>query len=137
MIKEKLKKIEFDAIAGIESRGFVFASVLSYLFNKKLILIRKKGKLPCDVISQEYQLEYGTDELEIDPTAVGENERVILVDDLLATAGTILAAQALVHRCGGQTPLGLFVIDLPELGGAKKLKENYLPFTSLINFQGH
>ena len=74
-------------------------SVLSYLFDKKLILIRKKGKLPCEVIRQEYQLEYGTDELEIDPTAVNENEKVIC-DDLLATAGTILAAQALVLAVG-------------------------------------
>ena len=137
LFEEKLKDVEFDAIAGIESRGFVFASVLSYLFDKKLILIRKKGKLPCEVIRQEYQLEYGTDELEIDPTSVGDNEKVILVDDLLATAGTILAAQKLVHRCGGKTPLGLFVIDLPELGGAKRLEENKLPFISLINFEGH
>ena len=101
LFEERLKDVEFDAIAGIESRGFVFASVLSYLFDKKLILIRKKENFLVKVIRQEYQLEYGTDELEIDPTAVNENEKVILVDDLLATAGTILAAQALVIRCGG------------------------------------
>ena len=134
--KQELDGVEFDGIAGIESRGFVFASVLSFIFKKKLILIRKKGKLPCKVIRQEYQLEYGSDELEIDPTSIEKSERIILVDDLLATAGTIIAAKTLVEKCDGVVAKSLFVIDLPDLKGAEKLRSHQMDFSSIVNFDG-
>ena len=121
--KARLEGLDFDAVAGIEARGFVFASVLSYLFNKPLILIRKKGKLPREAISEEYALEYGTAALEINKDALTEGQRVVLIDDLLATGGTVLAAAHLVEKLGGQVAKCLCLLELAGLNGRQKLAE--------------
>ena len=121
--KARLEGLEFDAVAGIEARGFVFASVLSYLFNKPLILIRKKGKLPREAISEEYALEYGTAALEINKDALTEGQRIVLIDDLLATGGTVLAAAHLVEKLGGQVAKCLCLLELAGLNGRQKLAE--------------
>ena len=121
--KARLEGLDFDAVAGIEARGFVFASVLSYLFNKPLILIRKKGKLPREAISEEYALEYGTAALEINKDALAPGDRVVLIDDLLATGGTVLAAAHLVEKLGGQVAKCLCLLELAGLNGRAKLAE--------------
>ncbi|HYA86800.1 MAG TPA: adenine phosphoribosyltransferase, partial [Nitrospirota bacterium] len=113
----------FDTIAGIESRGFIIGSVLAYTLGKGFIPIRKKGKLPAEVVSQEYELEYGTDRIEIHKDALKKGERVLLIDDLLATGGTALAAAALIEKLGAKVVEMAFIVDLPDVGGRKKLKE--------------
>ncbi len=121
--KARLDGLEFDAIAGVEARGFVFASVLSYLFNKPLILIRKKGKLPREAISEEYELEYGTAALEINKDALTKGQRIVLIDDLLATGGTVLAAAHLVEKLGGTVAKCIFLLELAGLNGRAKLAD--------------
>jgi adenine phosphoribosyltransferase len=126
----------FAAIVGIESRGFIIGSALAYTLGKGFIPIRKKGKLPAEVVSQEYELEYGKDRIEIHKDALKKDERVILVDDLLATGGTALASAALVEKLGGVVVEMAFVVDLPDLGGRKKLMgKGYKVFT-LTEFEG-
>src|SRR5512147_1359968 len=112
---------DFDTIVGIESRGFIIGSALAYTLAKGFIPIRKKGKLPAEVVSQEYELEYGTDRIEIHKDALKKGERVLLIDDLLATGGTALAAAALIEKLGGKVVEMAFIVDLPEVGGRKKL----------------
>src|SRR5512146_2603296 len=114
---------DFDTIVGIESRGFIIGAAMSYALGKGFIPIRKKGKLPAEVESQEYDLEYGTDRIEIHKDALRKGERVLLVDDLLATGGTALAAAALVEKIGGKVVEMAFIVDLPDIGGRKKLLE--------------
>ncbi len=121
--KARLEGLEFDAVAGVEARGFVFASALAYLFNKPLILIRKKGKLPRETISEEYALEYGTAALEINKDALTRGQRVVLIDDLLATGGTVLAAAHLVEKIGGNVTKCLFLLELAGLNGREKLAD--------------
>jgi adenine phosphoribosyltransferase len=127
---------EFDTIVGIESRGFIIGSVLAYTLGKGFIPIRKKGKLPAEVESQEYALEYGTDRIEIHKDALKKGERVILVDDLLATGGTALAAAALIEKIGGIVVEMAFVVDLPDVGGKKKLIEKGYKVFALTEFEG-
>jgi adenine phosphoribosyltransferase len=126
----------FDTIVGIESRGFIIGSALAYTLGRGFIPIRKKGKLPAEVVSQEYELEYGTDKIEIHKDALKKGERVILVDDLLATGGTALAAAALVEKLGGAVVELAFVVDLPDLGGKKKLKDKGYNVFALTEFEG-
>ncbi len=121
-------------IAGIESRGFIFGAALAYEMNLPFVLIRKKGKLPAATISQEYQLEYGTDSVEIHQDAVQKGDRVLIVDDLVATAGTALAACHLVEKLQGTITGTAFVINLPYLQGVRKI-EGYNPFY-LVEFEG-
>jgi adenine phosphoribosyltransferase len=128
--------INFDIIVGIESRGFIFGSALAYTLGKGFVPIRKKGKLPAEIVSQEYALEYGNDSIEMHIDAIDSGARVLLVDDLLATGGTALAAAALVEKVGGQVVEICFVVDLPDVGGAKKLKEKGYPFFALTKFEG-
>lgn len=127
---------QFDTIVGIESRGFIIGAALSYALGKGFIPIRKKGKLPAEVESQEYALEYGTDRIEIHKDSLKKGERVILVDDLLATGGTALAAAALVEKIGGVVVEMAFIVDLPEVGGRKKLIDKGYKIFCLTEFEG-
>ena len=127
---------EFDIIAGIESRGFIIGGALAYSLGKGFIPIRKKGKLPADVISYEYELEYGTDIIEIHRDAIGEGDRVLIVDDLCATGGTALAAIALVEKLGGVVSEISFIVDLPDLQGSKKIKDKGYQVHTLVEFEG-
>jgi adenine phosphoribosyltransferase len=126
----------FDTIVGIESRGFIIGSALAYTLGKGFIPIRKKGKLPAEVVTQEYSLEYGTDRIEIHKDALKERERVLLVDDLLATGGTALAAAALVEKLGGVIVEMCFIVDLPDVGGKKKLLDKGYNVFALTEFEG-
>ena len=127
---------DFDIIAGIESRGFIIGGALSYALGKGFIPIRKKGKLPAEVISHEYKLEYGTDIIEIHKDAVNKGDRVLIVDDLCATGGTALAAIALVEKLEGRISEVSFIVDLPDLQGSKKIKEKGYSVYTLIEFEG-
>ncbi len=126
----------FDTIVGIESRGFIIGSALAYTLGKGFIPIRKKGKLPAEVVVQEYDLEYGTDRIEIHKDALRKGERVIVVDDLLATGGTALAAAALVEKLGGVVVEMAFVVDLPDVGGKKKILDKGYNVFALTEFEG-
>ena len=132
-----LINIDYDKIASIESRGFVFASPLSYNLVKPNILMRKKNKLPADKYSVDFELEYGKATLEIHKDSIQKGEKVIIVDDLIATGGTAEAAAKLVEQSGGEVSGFLFVINLFDLGGKKLLeKKGYKTFT-LMDFPGH
>ncbi len=127
---------KFDTVVGIESRGFIIGSVLAYTLGKGFIPIRKKGKLPAEVVSQEYDLEYGTDRIEIHRDALKKGEKVLLIDDLLATGGTALAAAALVEKLGAKVVEMAFIVDLPDVGGKKKLKKKGYKVFALTEFEG-
>ncbi len=129
-------RFNFDTIVGIESRGFIIGAALAYALGKGFIPIRKKGKLPAEVEFQEYALEYGTDRIEIHKDALQKGERVLLVDDLLATGGTALAAAALVEKLGGVVVEMAFIVDLPEVGGRKKLEKKDYKIFCLTEFEG-
>ncbi len=126
----------FDVIVGIESRGFIIGSVLAYTLGKGFIPIRKKGKLPAEVVSQEYELEYGTDRIEMHKDALKKGERVLLIDDLLATGGTALAAATLVEKLGAKVVEIAFIVDLPDVGGRKRLEEKGYKVFALTEFEG-
>ncbi len=125
-----------DLVAGIEARGFVVAAALAHRLGVGLLLIRKDGKLPGATIAEEYVLEYGTDRLTMHVDACTPGTNVLLVDDLIATGGTALAATRLVRRAGGVVTGASFVVDLPDLGGAAKLREEGFPVRSLVAFEG-
>ncbi len=129
-------ELDFDVIVGIESRGFILGGALAYTLGKGFVPIRKKGKLPADIVTQEYELEYGTDQIEIHRDALGKGAKVLLVDDLLATGGTALAAAALIEKLGATVAEMCFIVDLPDVGGAKKLKEKGYRFFALTEFEG-
>jgi adenine phosphoribosyltransferase len=130
------REYEYDTIVGIESRGFIIGAAMSYALGKGFIPIRKKGKLPAEVESQEYALEYGTDRIEIHKDALKPGERVLLVDDLLATGGTALAAAALIEKLGAVVAEMVFVVDLPDVGGRKKLQDKGYSLFALTEFAG-
>ncbi len=130
------RKNEFDIIAGIEARGFIVGSALAYSLKKGFVMIRKPGKLPGKVISQEYQLEYGSDKMEIQSDAFIPGTKVLIVDDLLATGGTVMAAIALVEKLGGVVVESAFIVDLPDIGGSKKLQDNGYNMFCLTEFKG-
>ncbi len=125
---------KIDKIAGIEARGFIFGAALAYKLNLPFVLIRKKGKLPAETVSQEYALEYGTDKIEMHRDAVNAEDNVLIVDDLLATAGTLKAAVQLVEKLGGKVSGCAVVIDLPELKGRERLSG--YPIFNLVEFEG-
>ena len=131
------KKIAHTKIAGIESRGFIFASALAYLNKKPLVLLRKKNKLPGKKISQKFKLEYGTDTIEIHKSSLNKKDKVIIVDDLIATGGTALASAKLIKKCKANVSAFIFLIDLFDLPGNKKLQSNGYKTFKLINFPGH
>ncbi|TAN43270.1 MAG: adenine phosphoribosyltransferase [Nitrospirae bacterium] len=128
--------IEFDTIVGIESRGFIIGGALSYTLGRGFIPVRKKGKLPGETISHEYALEYGTDTIEIHKDALAKGMRVLLVDDLLATGGTALAAAALIEKLGGVVAEMAFIVNLPDVGGAKKLADKGYKAYYQTEFEG-
>ena len=125
-----------DLVAGIEARGFVVAAALARQLGTGLLLIRKDGKLPGDTIAEDYALEYGSDRLAMHVDACAPGARVLLADDLIATGGTALAAARLVARAGAQVSAACFVIDLPDLGGAARLRGEGIAVSSLIAFEG-
>ena len=127
---------DFDIIAGIESRGFIIGGALAYTLGKGFIPIRKKGKLPAEVISHEYELEYGTDTIEIHKDAVNKGDRVLVVDDLCATGGTAMAAVTLIEKLGGIISEVAFIIDLPDLQGSQKIKDKGYRVHTLVEFEG-
>jgi len=136
LLTERYKEIEIDLVAGIEARGFITGSVLAEKLGVGFIPIRKKGKLPGEIISEEYALEYGTDIIEIHKDAIQEGDRVLLIDDLIATGGTALAACNLIKKCGGQIIEFSAIIDLPELGGKKKLENKGYNVFNIVEFEG-
>lgn len=122
-MKKCLENVDFDVIAGTESRGFIFAAPLAYIFNKPVVLIRKKGKLPRETVSTAYDLEYGSAEIEMNVDAIKKGDKVVLVDDLIATGGTIKASAELVEKLGGEVVKMLFMIELAGLKGREFLKD--------------
>lgn len=125
-----------QTIAGMEARGFIFGAAVAVELGVGFVPLRKPGKLPVDTIGVEYDLEYGTDRLEMDPGAVKEGDRVVIVDDLIATGGTALAAAQLLRMSGARVENALFVIDLPDLGGADKLRAADIDVRALMDFEG-
>ena len=126
-----------EAIAGMEARGFIFGAAVAARLGLGFVPVRKPGKLPVPVLAIDYALEYGSDRLEIDPAAIPSGQRVVIIDDLIATGGTALAAAQLLRRAGARVDHALFVIDLPDLGGADRLRAAVLAVTALIDFPGH
>jgi len=136
-IVDKSKKFNFNKIAAIESRGFVFASAVSYILNKPFIMLRKKNKLPADVHSVDFKLEYGKATIEVHKDSIDKEDDVLIIDDLIATGGTAEAAAQLVEISKGKVSAFIFVINLFDLGGCEKLiKKNY-KVENLIEFPGH
>jgi adenine phosphoribosyltransferase len=129
--------MKIDKVAGIEARGFILGGAVAHQVSAGFIPIRKKGKLPHKRVSIAYSLEYGLDEMEVHEDAVTKGERVILVDDLIATGGTAEGAVKLMRQLGANVLAACFVIDLPELGGADKLRNMDVPVRTLISFEGH
>ncbi|HUL87621.1 MAG TPA: adenine phosphoribosyltransferase [Pseudolabrys sp.] len=129
--------MKIDKVAGIEARGFILGGAVAHQVSAGFIPIRKKGKLPHKSVSIAYSLEYGLDEMEVHEDAVSKGERVILVDDLIATGGTAEGAVKLLRQLGANVLAACFVIDLPELGGADKLRKMDVPVRTLISFEGH
>ena len=136
-IIEVSKEIKFDKISAIESRGFVFASAVSYLTNKPLILLRKKNKLPAERHSVDFQLEYGSATIEVHKDSISKNESILVIDDLIATGGTAEAAAKLIEMSGGSVAGFVFVINLFDLPGKKLLEKKSYLVKSLIDFPGH
>ena len=134
---ERSKSYEFDKIAAIESRGFVFASAMSYLLKKPFIMLRKKNKLPADVHSIDFELEYGTATIEVHKDSFSENDKVLIIDDLIATGGTAEAAAKLVEISKSKVAGFLFVINLFDLGGCDNLLKKGYKVENLIEFPGH
>lgn len=132
--KKILEDMEFDVIAGLESRGFMFGTPLSYELNKPFVPIRKKGKLPCETICEEYELEYGKAEIEIHIDAIEKGQKVIIVDDLIATGGTVEAAIKLIERLGGEVVACVFLVELVDLKGREKLADYRVE--SITSFEG-
>ena len=136
-IIELANKIEFDKVAAIESRGFVFASTVSYQLEKPFILLRKKNKLPAEVHSVDFELEYGTATIEGHKDSIEKNEKILIIDDLIATGGTAEAAAKIVEISGGKVAGFIFVINLFDLPGNKMLRDKGYKTESLIEFPGH
>ena len=132
----RYKEMNIDVVVGIDSRGFIMGGAIAYLLNKGFVPVRKKGKLPAETESVEYELEDGTDCVEIHKDAISQGQRVVIVDDLIATGGTALAAAELVKKLGGEIVEFAFVVDLPDVGGSKKLKNAGLPYYAQTVFEG-
>ena len=133
---DPLRDVRIDRVAGIEARGFILGGAIAQQLSVGFIAIRKKGKLPWSTHSVEYELEYGTDEMEVHVNSISPGDKVLLVDDLIATGGSACAAAELVRRSGGEVVGASFIVDLPDLGGRKKLDELDIPVRSLMEFEG-
>ena len=136
-IIELSKQVDFDKVAAIESRGFVFASTISYVLNKPFILLRKKDKLPSETHSVDFKLEYGEATIEVHKDSIKKDEKVLIIDDLIATGGTAEAAAKIIEISGGKVAGFIFVINLFDLPGEKLLKKKGYSINSLIEFPGH
>ena len=136
-LTEPYRTAPIDAVAGIEARGFIVGGAMADKLGCGFIPIRKKGKLPSKVFAQEYQLEYGTDTVEMHQDALANGRRVLIVDDLIATGGTAEAAAKLILKAGGEIVGACFIIDLPELGGTKLLQSRGIEVRALMTFEGH
>jgi adenine phosphoribosyltransferase len=128
--------IKFDIIVGVESRGFIIGGALAYTLGKGFVPVRKKGKLPAETVSYEYSLEYGTDTIEMHKDAIREGDKVLVIDDLLATGGTALATAELIKKLGGEIAEMAFIVNLPDVGGAKRLREAGYRIYCLTEFEG-
>ena len=136
-IVERSKKFKFDKIAAVESRGFVFASAISYILDKPFIMLRKKNKLPAEVHSIDFELEYGTATIEVHKDSFDKNDNVLIIDDLIATGGTAEAAAKLIEISESNVAGFIFVINLFDLGGCEKLLKNGYKVENLMDFPGH
>ncbi|RGP41719.1 Adenine phosphoribosyltransferase [Altererythrobacter insulae] len=136
LLAERAKNCGAEAIAGMEARGFIFGAAVAVHLGLGFVPVRKPGKLPIKTIGIDYALEYGSDRLEIDPGAVADSQNVVIVDDLIATGGTALAAAQLLRQANARVEHALFVIDLPDLGGAQKLREAGVSVDALMDFEG-
>jgi adenine phosphoribosyltransferase len=128
---------KIDQVAGIEARGFILGGAVAHQLSAGFVPIRKKGKLPHQTVRMAYALEYGTDEMEMHVDAIAPGQKVILVDDLIATGGTAEGAVKLIRQIGGEVVAACFIVDLPDLGGAEKLKALNVPVRTLMAFEGH
>ena len=137
IIIERLKKYDFNKITAIESRGFIFASAVSYILKKPFILLRKKNKLPAERYSVDFELEYGTATIEIHKDSIQKDDKVVIIDDLIATGGTAEAAAKLIEMSGGIISSFVFVINLFDLGGCNNLIKKGYKVENLIEFPGH
>ncbi|MBU0588141.1 MAG: adenine phosphoribosyltransferase [Gammaproteobacteria bacterium] len=126
-----------DVVAGLDARGFILGAVIAYELNVGFIPIRKKGKLPFTTVEETYELEYGSATVELHSDAVKSGEKVLLVDDLIATGGTMMAGKKLLEKLGATVMEGAAIVDLPELGGSQKLRSAGLPLFTLLDFSGH
>jgi adenine phosphoribosyltransferase len=135
-IVKRYSSQKIDKVAGIESRGFIIGTPVAYLLGKGFIPIRKKGKLPAETIGHDYELEYGADRIEIHVDAISKGDRVLLIDDLIATGGTAEAAISLIRKMGGEVVECCFVIDLPDVGGRKRLEQYGVGIFTLCEFEG-
>ena len=136
-IVERSKKFNFTKVAAIESRGFVFASAISYILKKPFIMLRKKNKLPAEVHSVDFELEYGTATIEVHKDSINNKDSILIIDDLIATGGTAEAAAKLVEISNGKVAAFIFVINLFDLGGSDNLIKKKYHVENLINFPGH
>lgn len=126
-----------DVVAGLDARGFILGAVVAYELNVGFVPIRKKGKLPYTTVEETYELEYGSATVELHTDAVTSGDRVLLIDDLIATGGTMMAGKKLLEKLGASVMEGAAIVDLPELGGSQKLRESGLPLFTLVDFSGH
>lgn len=126
-----------DVVAGLDARGFILGSVIAYELNVGFVPIRKKGKLPFTTVEETYELEYGSATVELHTDAVRKGDRVLLIDDLIATGGTMMAGKKLLEKLGASVMEGAAIVDLPELGGSDKLKASGLSLFTLLDFVGH
>ena len=126
-----------DAIAGLDARGFILGAVVAYELNVGFVPIRKKGKLPFTTVAESYELEYGSATAELHTDAVKPGDRVVLIDDLIATGGTMMASKRLLERLGATVLEGAAIVDLPELGGSQRLRDSGLSLFTLVSFEGH
>jgi adenine phosphoribosyltransferase len=129
--------LKIAKIAGIEARGFILGGAVAHQLSAGFVPVRKKGKLPHETVSVTYELEYGTDEIEVHKDAVSPGERVLLVDDLIATGGTAEGAVNLLSRLGAEVVAACFIVDLPDLGGADRIRRLGVPVRTLVSFGGH
>ena len=136
LLVERYKGMKIDIVAGIESRGFITGAILAHRLGVGFVPIRKPGKLPAETVSEEYELEYGMDKIEVHTDAIQEGAQVLLVDDLIATGGTALAACNLITKLGGEVVECSFIIDLIDIGGKKKLMDAGFKVFSLVVFEG-
>ncbi|GLR14676.1 adenine phosphoribosyltransferase [Chitinimonas viridis] len=128
---------DIDVVAGVDARGFILGAVIAYELNRGFVPVRKKGKLPFTTVAEEYELEYGSATVELHSDAITPGQRVLLIDDLVATGGTMIAAARLIRRLGGEVIEAAAIVDLPELGGSRLVQEQGIPLFTVCDFAGH